>query len=83
MSFDAFLKTAWNDHAERTDEVADRLSAALPLLTAPENIAAAAAHFREIAQIRAGSPLFRLRTALLETLPADDARLTPPDGLLY
>lgn len=39
MSFDAFLKTAWNDHAERTDEVADRLSAALPLLTAPENIA--------------------------------------------
>ncbi len=29
----------------------------------PENIAAAAAHFREIAQIRAGSPLFRLRTA--------------------
>ena len=29
------------------------------------------------------APLFRLRTALLETLPADDARLTPPDGLLY
>lgn len=39
MTFDAFLKTAWNDHAERTDEVADRLSASLPLLTAPENIA--------------------------------------------
>jgi pullulanase len=29
----------------------------------PEHIATAAAHFREIAQIRAGSPLFRLRTA--------------------
>ena len=29
------------------------------------------------------APLFRLRTALLETLPVDDARLTPPDGLLY
>jgi tetratricopeptide (TPR) repeat protein len=39
MTFDAFLKTAWNDHAERTDEVADRLSASLPLVTAPENIA--------------------------------------------
>ena len=29
------------------------------------------------------APLFRLRTALLETLPVDNARLTPPDGLLY
>ena len=29
------------------------------------------------------APLFRLRTAMLETLPVDDARLTPPDGLLY
>ena len=29
------------------------------------------------------APLFRLRTALLETLPIDDARLKPPDGLLY
>ena len=29
------------------------------------------------------APLFCLRTALLETLPVDDARLTPPDGLLY
>ncbi len=29
------------------------------------------------------APLFRLRTALLETLPVDDARLMPPDGLLY
>ena len=29
----------------------------------PEHIAAASAHYREMAQIRAGSPLFRLRTA--------------------
>ena len=29
----------------------------------PEHIAAASAHFREMAQIRAGSPLFRLQTA--------------------
>ena len=29
----------------------------------PEHIAAASAHFREMAQIRASSPLFRLRTA--------------------
>lgn len=27
--------------------------------------------------------LFRLRTALLETLPADEAHLTPPDGLIF
>jgi pullulanase-type alpha-1,6-glucosidase len=33
------------------------------LVPQPEHIAAAAAHFREIAQIRAGSPLFRLQTA--------------------
>ena len=33
------------------------------LAPGPEHIAAASAHFREMAQIRAGSPLFRLRTA--------------------
>ncbi len=33
------------------------------LAPGPDNIAAAAAHFREIAQIRASSPLFRLQTA--------------------
>ncbi len=33
------------------------------LVPEPAHIAAAAAHFREIAQIRASSPLFRLQTA--------------------
>ncbi len=29
------------------------------------------------------APLFRLRTALLEELPADESLLSPPDGLVY
>ena len=29
------------------------------------------------------APLFRLRTSSLETLPLDESRLTPPDGLLF
>jgi pullulanase-type alpha-1,6-glucosidase len=33
------------------------------LMPGPEHIAGAAAHFREMAQVRASSPLFRLRTA--------------------
>ena len=33
MSFDAFLETAWNDHADRPDEVAARLASSLGLVT--------------------------------------------------
>lgn len=38
MTFDAFLEAAWNDHGERTQEVADRLAASLHLAEAPEHI---------------------------------------------
>ncbi|MEP6739003.1 MAG: hypothetical protein ABJA61_01405 [Caldimonas sp.] len=38
MSFDAFIETAWNDHADRPQEVADRLVASLDLVRAPEQI---------------------------------------------
>jgi tetratricopeptide (TPR) repeat protein len=39
MTFAAFLETAWNDHGERPQEVADRLAASLSVVEAPENIA--------------------------------------------
>lgn len=39
MTFDAFIETAWNDHADRPQEVADRLAASLPLVTSPAHIA--------------------------------------------
>lgn len=38
MTFEAFLETAWNDHGDRPQEVADRLAASLHLVQAPENI---------------------------------------------
>jgi hypothetical protein len=40
MTLDAFLEAAWNDHADRPQEVADRLAASLSLVEAPEHIPA-------------------------------------------
>lgn len=39
MTLDAFLDAAWNDHADRPREVADRLAASLRVVTAPEHVA--------------------------------------------
>ena len=38
MSLDAFIATAWDDHADRPEEVADRLAGALDLLESPADI---------------------------------------------
>jgi len=38
MTFDAFLESAWNDHADRPQEVADRLAASVHIVQAPEHI---------------------------------------------
>ncbi len=38
MTFDAFVETAWNDHADRPQEVADRLAASLHVVQAPEHV---------------------------------------------
>jgi tetratricopeptide (TPR) repeat protein len=38
MSLDAFIATAWNDHGDRPEEVADRLAGALDLLESPADI---------------------------------------------
>jgi len=38
MSLDAFIATAWNDHADHPEEVADRLAGALDLLVSPADI---------------------------------------------
>jgi len=38
MNFDAFLETAWSDHGDRPQEVADRLASALHVVEAPEHI---------------------------------------------
>lgn len=37
--FDAFLKAAWDDHADRTDAVADRLGASLQLVQTAQQVA--------------------------------------------
>ncbi|MFO1315605.1 MAG: hypothetical protein U1F58_08360 [Burkholderiales bacterium] len=39
MTFDAFLETAWNDHGDRPDEVADRLAASTAVITAASHVA--------------------------------------------
>jgi hypothetical protein len=38
MSFDEFLDTAWNDHGDRPQEVADRLASSLLVVEAAEHI---------------------------------------------
>ena len=38
MSLDAFIATAWNDHGDHPEEVADRLAGALDLLESPAGI---------------------------------------------
>ena len=38
MSFDAFIETAWNDHGDRPQEVADRLSASSAIIETAEQI---------------------------------------------
>ena len=38
MSFDAFMETAWNDHGDRPQEVADRLAGSLQVIAAAEHI---------------------------------------------
>jgi hypothetical protein len=38
MSFDAFLETAWNDHGDRPQEVADRLASSLHVVETAEHI---------------------------------------------
>jgi len=38
MNFDAFLETAWSDHGDRPQEVADQLASSLHLVEAPEHI---------------------------------------------
>jgi hypothetical protein len=39
MTFDAFMETAWNDHAERPQEVAERLAMAFDLVDGPARVA--------------------------------------------
>jgi hypothetical protein len=38
MNFDAFLEAAWNEHADRPREVADRLAASLDAVAAPADV---------------------------------------------
>lgn len=38
MSFDEFMKTAWNDHADKADEVAARLAASLHVVASADQI---------------------------------------------
>jgi tetratricopeptide (TPR) repeat protein len=39
MSFDTFIETAWNDHGDRPQEVADRLTGSLPIIETAAQIA--------------------------------------------
>lgn len=38
MSFDTFIETAWNDHADQPREVAERLAAAFDIIEAPAQV---------------------------------------------
>ena len=38
MNIDAFLESAWTDHADRPQEVADRAEGSLQLVRAPEHV---------------------------------------------
>ena len=38
MTFDEFIQTAWNDHAARPQDVADRVAASLPIIETPTQI---------------------------------------------
>jgi tetratricopeptide (TPR) repeat protein len=38
MSLDAFIATAWNDHGDHPEEVADRLAGALDMLESPTSV---------------------------------------------
>jgi hypothetical protein len=39
MTFDAFIETGWNEHAERTQEVARRLADSLAMIETPAHVA--------------------------------------------
>lgn len=75
MSFDAFVESAWDDHADRPEEVASRLANSLALLESPTDVAAYArlvvhVYGEHLGQWRAG-------IALLESI--GDLALWPAD----
>lgn len=75
MTLDAFLETAWNDHADRPDEVAQRLAGSLGLIT---DAAGLAPYARIVAHVY-GEHLGRWADGValigsLRKLPAFDAR---------
>ena len=39
MNFDEFIDTAWNEHGDRPQEIAERLAVALPMMAAPAHVA--------------------------------------------
>ena len=39
MTLDSFLTTAWSEHAESPEDVADRIAASVPLVATPEQVA--------------------------------------------
>ena len=74
MSFEQFLETAWTDHADNPQEVADRLAASFDVITAPEQIAPFAqllvhVHGEHLGQWQAGAEVLNA----LRSVPAFDA----------
>jgi hypothetical protein len=62
MSFDAFIESAWNDHGDRPEEVADRLANSLARIESAANIApyvrlVVHVHGEHLGQWRAGIEL--------------------------
>ncbi len=73
MSFDTFIDTAWNDHGDRPQEVADRLAASLDVVEHPDHVppfARLVTHVfgEHLGQWRAGIDLLES----LRSLPAFD-----------
>lgn len=71
MTFDSFIETAWNDHAEQADGVARRLADSMPLIVEPAQVAPYArlvthVYGEHLAQWQAGVDLL----AAIAALPA-------------
>ena len=82
MSFDAFMETAWNDHGDRPQEVADRLAGSLQVIGAAEQIPPFARLLTHVFGEHLGQ--WRQGVALLESLrslPAFDGSLAVTGAL--
>ena len=79
MTIDSFLKTAWNDHADRPQEVAERIAASSHLVETPEQLAAFARLLTHVYGEHLGQ--WTRGVELLESLRSHPAAAAHPAGV--